>query len=144
MIFRDHSPETINRIANSPDVAPTFGFANGGRLDFGEVAMRTDDHVILTDGIAVAAVAEWSAPRVWQVHIMARKSARGAYARDRFRECVEWMWREGAAMLWCQVDAKSRHTSLLAHMIGFRPVGTGRHPVIGPVRYFEARRWLHP
>ena len=141
MIHRDFTPDALNRIANAPDVAPTFGFTNGGRMDFGEVAARTADHVILTDGLAVAAIAEWSAPGVWQVHIMARAEARGGYARDRFRECVAWMWAHGASHLWAQVGAKSRNTSLLARMVGFCPAGSGHHPVIGAVDYFEARRW---
>ena len=140
MIERVFDAELLNRIANAPDVAATFGLPGAGRMDFTEVASRTDDHVILTDRLAVAAVAEWTSPGCWQVHIMAREPARGEWALARFREARDWMFDFGARQLWCQVATESRHTSLVARMVGFRPAGSGVHPVIGPVGYYEVTR----
>lgn len=139
-IYRDLSADAINRIANAPDVAATFARPGFGLMNFVEVASRHDDHVILTDGLAVAAIAEWSAPMVWQVHIMAREGARGGYARDRFRECVAFMFDGLADRLWAQIDQNGHHVSRMARMVGFRATGSGCSPAIGPVTYWEARK----
>lgn len=140
MIRREVDSALVNRIANDPSVAPTFGMPDCGPMDFREVIERRDDHVVLSDGAAVVAICEWSAPRVWQVHAMALPEARGRHAVQAFREAADWMFeREGARLLWAQVA--QRHVAQCARMVGFRRTGGGFHHVLGAVDYYEAERW---
>lgn len=141
MIRRDFDPQTVNRIANHPAIYSDFALPGCGPLDFAEVARRTEDHVILTDGEAVAAICEWSAPGVWQVHIMATPAARGARARDALAEARDWMFDFGARMLWAQVPVNKPHVGRMASMVGFTRCGLGHLPIVGPVEYYEVVKW---
>lgn len=141
MIRRETDAALINRIANHPAVYSDFAMPGCGSLDFAEVARRTDDHVILTDGEAVAAICEWSAPGVWQVHVMAMPDARGAPARDILAAARDWMFAFGARMLWAQVPVNKPHVGRMASMVGFTRCGLGHLPIVGEVRYYEAVKW---
>lgn len=124
-----------NRIANHPEVRPSFAWFEG-EVTFDDQAADVDNYVFLLDGDA-AAIFEWSAPRVWQVHTLALPDVRGAAALASGRRMIAWMRAEmGARTLWGMTPIANRAARMFNRLIGAKSAGFREHHVTGPCELF--------
>lgn len=130
-----------NRIANDPSVRPSFPWFEGA-VSFDAEVTRPDDYVFLAneEGDA-AAIFEWSAPGVFQVHTMALATCRGRRALASGTRMVAWMFDdEGAEMLWGMTPVDNRAAGMFNRMMGARSLGKRDHHVAGPCEIFVWKR----
>lgn len=140
MTRREMDAALINRIANHPEVLPYFDLAKTGALDFSECFTQPDQYVILSDGDACCCILEWSAPRIWQAHTLFLPEARGRRAVRAAKAMCDWMFGDGASMLWGQTPTILRHVRCFNRLVGFETAGIGFHHVSGEVEYFVLRK----
>ena len=131
MTLRLASVEEVNAIANDASVQEMMGV---GDLDF-SAAMADPRLVALTDG-GFCTMFVWTAPGVYEGHVMARKESRGRYAIGAGRAAFAHMKNQGARMIWSQPSIANRAAIWYVRQMGMKDHGVGYHPVIGDVRYF--------
>lgn len=140
MIVRHRDALLHNLIANDPSVRPTFGY-HEGYTDLTPLADERDNYVLLSNGKNVAMIWEWSAPGVWQKHVMILPEARGRVGIDAGRAMCRYMFDEiGARMLWGQAPAHHRPVQMYSRLLGFQEAGTGVDAAGIDVRYFVLER----
>lgn len=124
-----------NRIANHPSVRPSFGWLEG-EVNFDAEVADTDNYVFLLDGDS-AAIFEWSAPGVFQVHTMSLPESRGKGVIESGRRMLAWM-RDcaGAHTVWGQTPLQNRSARMFNRLIGARYAGARTHHVTGPGELF--------
>lgn len=135
MIVRATDASLHNRIANHPDVKPSFGY-NEGPTDFTPLLAHPEGYVLLSDGDGAAAVFEWSAPNVWQAHIFLMPESRGAYGIKAVKAMAEFMFLSGAKMLWGMAPAERKQVGRFGRLIGARPAGEGEDAMGTRVQLF--------
>jgi hypothetical protein len=119
-----------NRIANHPDVRPSFGWFDG-EVSFDAEVADTDNYVFLLDGDC-AAIFEWSAPGVFQVHTMSLPGSRGKGVIEAGRRMVGWMREHmSARMIWGLTPRDNRAARSFNRLMGAKVVGERTHPVTG-------------
>lgn len=124
-----------NRIANLPDVRPSFAWVEG-EVSFDAEIADTDHYVFLIEGGA-AAIFEWSAPGVWQVHTLASPECRGKAAIDAGLRMIAWMQeQEGARMLWGMTPLGNSAARMFNRLIGAKSAGLREHHVCGETELF--------
>jgi hypothetical protein len=128
-------PAIVNAVANIPCVARLLG---ADSFDFTE-AMNREENVFLRCGEGIA-LCEWSAPRVYQCHLIFRplKFARGAIASAIAMR--DFMLDRYADLLWGQPSKANLTAIKLILRTGFLPAGDGLNPLVGPVSYFVYER----
>lgn len=124
-----------NRIANHPAVRPSFPWVEG-EVSFDAEVTDTQHYCFLLDGEA-AAMFEWSAPGVWQVHSLASPDCRGKHALDAGRRMIGWMRdHEGATMFWGQTPVGNRAARMFNRLIGAKSAGMREHHICGLCELF--------
>lgn len=116
----------INELANHPDVAPLLG---GEAFDF-TAAVASPQNIFLDHGGGVA-ICEWSAPRVWECHLMFDPDCRGRQAIAAASAMRDFMFEHHADMLWGRPDVSNRAARWHIRQLGFRNAGFGVHPFHG-------------
>lgn len=126
-----------NAIANHPSVRPSFPWVEG-TVSFDEEVRLVDAYVfLLNDRQDAAAIFEWSAPRIWQVHILFLPSCRGRSGMMAARQMADFMHEEmGASSIWGQVSVHQRGARLFSRLLGATSVGFRKHPVTGECELF--------
>jgi hypothetical protein len=127
-----------NYIANHAAVRPTIGY-HEGETDFSPLFDTENRHLyrLLSDGIGVAMLFEWSAPGVWQTHTMALPHLRGAHCVKAMKAMLHHMATvEGARMVWGQTPTELRAARMLNRLIGGADAGTGFDAMGTPVTYY--------
>ena len=124
-----------NRIANLPDVRPSFEWFEG-EVSFDEEVAQTDHYVFLVED-GVAAIFEWSAPGVWQAHSMSAPEMRGSRTIAIGKAMLAWMRDNmGARMIWGQTPLHNRPARMLNRLLGTKSAGRRTHPVTGEGELF--------
>lgn len=133
--MRTFDADLINGIANSPGVPELLGAES---FDFSE-ALKLDSNIFLTTAGAVA-ICEWSAPRVYQCHLIFAPSCRGRKALSAAGEMRDFMFDNHADMLWGQPPLANVPARKLIRLLGFEHSGYGENPLVGKVEYFSCHR----
>lgn len=134
MRFTD--PDIVNRIANIPEVSK--GISLDGEVtefDFTD-AIANGQNVFLRDGGGIA-ICEWSAPRVYQCHLLFAPDCRGRCAITSATNMRDFMMANYSDMLWGQPKKSNRPAIWLIRQVGFSHVGDGVHPMVGPVEFYQ-------
>jgi hypothetical protein len=131
--MRIYDASIVNEIANIPEVSRELSVdGEECEFDFSD-AIASRSSVFLHCGGGVG-MFFWSAPRVYECHILFPPDKRGANA---FQACLamrdEMMGM--ADMLWGQPKLSNRKAICLIRRLGFSPAGIGENPIIGPVQY---------
>lgn len=131
--MRTFDAELVNRIANSPGVPELLG------AEAFEFSASIRDHIFLHHEGAIA-ICEWSAPRVYQCHLLFSPECRGRRAVRAAIAMRDFMFANHADMLWGQPALANAPARKLIRMVGFEPAGEGDHPMVGPVEYLTCRQ----
>ena len=138
MIRRETDAALLNQIANDQTVQNLMFLGMvypNQELDFSD-AVETPKNIALTDDAGFAAIFQWSAPRVYECHIMGTKSARGANAMQSGREMLAYMKNEGARLVWGRPSIYNRAAICFIRRMGLKSEGKGSDPFVGEVEYF--------
>lgn len=138
MIRREHEAVTLNSVANDKSVRELMFLGMPypqDKLDFSE-AVADAKTVALTDDNGFCSVFQWSAPGVYQCHIMAVKEARGASMMKSAREMLDYMKQHGARLVWGQPSIYNRAAICFIRRMGLKSAGKGSDPFLGEVEYF--------
>lgn len=133
--MRTRDADLVNSIANAPGVPEMLGVE---AFDFTE-ALKLDSNIFLTAPGAVG-IFEWSAPRIYQGHLIFSPSCKGRRAVRAAEQMRDFMFTNHADMLWGQPPVHLEGARKLLRMIGFAPEGFGSHPLVGDVEYLSCRR----
>jgi hypothetical protein len=104
-------------------------------LDFSD-AVADARNFALTDDAGFAAIFQWSAPRVYECHIMGTKVARGTNAMQSGREMLAYMKTQGARLVWGRPSIYNRAAICFIRRMGLKSEGVGSDPFVGEVEYF--------
>lgn len=137
--MRTYDADLVNRIANAPGVPELLG---AEAFDF-TVAIAVSTNIFLHCRGAIA-ICEFSAPRVYQCHLIFSPSCRGIKALRAAAEMRDFMFANHADMLWGQPAVSNRAGRKLIRMLGFEPAGFGENPLVGPVEYLTCRQSSSP
>lgn len=133
MRFTD--PAIVNAIANIPEVSRSIS-ADGEAFEFDfSQAIANPANIFLLDG--GVGIFEWSAPRVYQWHVIFPPSCRGRAAIEAVKRMRDYMMANHANMIWAQPKVSSKAVIWLALHIGMKPCGTGVNSAVGPVAYYS-------
>lgn len=139
MIVRATDAALHNYIANHPEVKPTLGY-NEGPTDLTGLLDYPEDYILLSDGDGSAAIFQWSAPGVWQSHTMFLPHKRGRDGLKAAREMMDYMFANGAKMLWGMTPLDNRPAQIFNRLIGAKPAGGGEDAGGRHVRYFTVEQ----
>lgn len=149
--MRDFDATVHNRIVNHPAIKPHFMMAdplNDFRIDFADLAERPDHYVLLHNGRSsgdlradAAMIFDWSAPDVWEAHLLFLPSCRGRDALAAVQDFGRTMFEEvGARLLWGQITAGNRGARWFARQIGGKTRGGTHHHIFGLSELFVCDR----
>jgi len=121
MLERSFDIKFANETANDPAVRPHLGPASLGELDFTDAV--NDDHNWFLMGEHGGFILAWSAPGVYEVHVMIKPEGQGAWAAKARQWMLDFAKANGAAMLWARIARSARHVSYFARRGGMKPTG---------------------
>ena len=133
--MRTYDADLVNRIANSPGVPELLG---AEAFDF-TAAIGVPTNIFLHHRGAIA-ICEFSAPRVYQCHLIFAPECRGRKAVRAAIEMRDYMFAHHADMLWGQPAIDNEAGRKLIRMAGFQPAGFGENPLVGKVEYLTCRQ----
>jgi len=130
--FKD--PAIVNDLANIPEVSRSISLdGEVAEFDFSD-AIANPANVFLSEGGGVA-MCIWSAPRVYEAHIIFHPESRGRAAINACIAMRDHMMANHADMLWGQPKLTNRAAIWLIRQAGFVCAGHGENPIVGPVQY---------
>jgi hypothetical protein len=138
MIWRETDPARINAIANDPTVRELMflGMIHPqNALDFSD-CLASEKAIALVDDAGFCSIFQWSAPGVYECHIMARKAARGAGMIRSAREMLAYMKERGARLVWGQPSIYNRAAICFIRRMGLKSAGFRSDPLLGDVEDF--------
>lgn len=138
MIRRETDAETLNLVANDKSVRELMflGMPYPQQpLDFAD-ALEDGKTVALRDDNGFCSIFKWTAPGVYECHIMAVKEARGASMMRSAREMLDYMKGHGARLVWGQPSIYNRAAICFIRRMGLKSAGKGSDPFLGEVEYF--------
>jgi hypothetical protein len=83
-------PHLLNRMANHPDIEPTFRADAVGRLDFSGIIHSPRVRVLM--GEHGGMIFQEHMDGFWECHTMVRKEGRGRWTIAMVRECLKWIF----------------------------------------------------
>lgn len=133
--MRTFDAGVVNDIANAPGVPELFGVEG---FDFTAAIQNLSNIFLVEEG--GLAICEWSAPRVYQCHLIFAPSCRRRKAVRSAERMRDHMFSNHADMLWGQPPIANEAARKLIRMVGFEPAGTGHNDLVGDVEYLVCRR----
>jgi len=121
MLERSFDIDRINAVANHADVRPFIGPSSLGELDFTD-AVQFDKNWFLM-GEHGGYVLAWSAPNVYEVHVMVLPEGRGKWAAKARRSMLDYAVENGAETLWARIAPNAPSVSMYARRGGMQPTG---------------------
>ncbi|WP_426262995.1 hypothetical protein [Sphingomonas sp. PWP1-2] len=112
----------INRIANSDGVRE-FVAADDRLMDWTPLIARPFEEtgaVVLTNGADAVAAFTYTAPSIFQAHLLFAKTCRGRKAIDTARAMLKWMFDNGATIVWGAAPRANRKVGIFGRLIGGR------------------------
>lgn len=137
MIRRLNDGEIVNAIANHPSVRSMIFLGlryDDNPLDFTDCVADPKNFVLEDDGFC--AIFGWSAPGVYECHVMGVKDARGAPAMATGHAMLAYMKEQGATMVWGQPSIYNKPAICYIRRMGLKSWGFATHPMLGEVEYF--------
>lgn len=138
MIRRETGPELLDRIVAHPRVICSFG-RNGVPQSFAAIFDHPDGYRAYSDGEGFAAVFEWSAPGVWQGHMLAHPDARGRKSIEAAKEILAEMLKT-ERMVWGMVPTENEAAGMFSLLIGMKAAGEGEDAHGLPVNLYTVER----
>jgi hypothetical protein len=132
--MRTFDPAVPNRLANLPEVAAKL-CPGGEEMNFDFSDAIADPRNIFLFEDQCCAICIWSAPRVYECHIMKFPGAGVRSSIAAFKRMRDFMMKDHADMLWGQPAIANKAGRWLIRQIGFKHAGFGSHPMIGEVAY---------
>jgi RimJ/RimL family protein N-acetyltransferase len=138
MIRRVLDPDIVNTIANEGSVREmmflgmTYPLHD---LDFSD-CIENQQNVCLIDNKGFCSIFQWSAPGVYECHIMAPKAARGVSCMASAHEMLAFMKQMGARMVWGRPSIYNRAAICFIRRMGLKAAGFGQDAAAGDVQYF--------
>ena len=133
--MRTFDAELVNRIANSPGVPELLG---AEAFDF-TAALQDRSNIFLHHEGAVA-ICEWSAPRVYQCHLIFAPECRRRRAVNAAIAMRDFMLANHADLLWGQPAMSNVAARKLIRLAGFAHAGFGTNPLVGETEHFVCRQ----
>lgn len=133
--MRTFDAELVNAIANAPGVPELFSVE---AFDFTDALRNEETLFLLHDG--ALAIFEWSAPRVYQAHLIFGPYCRGRRALSAAAAIRDFMFEHHADMLWGQPPLARPQSCKLVRMLGFQHAGYGFHPIVGKTERLTCHR----
>jgi hypothetical protein len=130
-IMRIHDPDIVNEIAEK------ITDRLGGLYDFSE-PISNPKNIFLQDGGVAACI--WSAPRVYECHLLFPPECRGRQAVDASRRMGDYMMAYHADMLWGKPPEADKPACWHIRQAGFVEQSRGYDPAMGAVVYFVRRK----
>lgn len=121
MLHRCFDANLINLAANHPDVRPFLGSDSLGDLDFEEAV--GDRNNIFLMGEHGGFVMAWSAPGVYEIHVMILPEGRGKWAAQVRKITIDYARSIDAKMLWARIAPSAKYVALFARRGGMQPTG---------------------
>lgn len=142
MIRRETDATLVNRIANSDGVYSAIS-RKSGAMDW---SPAVDGCVILSNGESAVGVFEETAPGEYQAHTMYSKECRGADALREGADMLEWMFSNGADIVWGATPVANRAARWFNRRCGAKAIGRDNYEADGEVEIFAVRKeeWSHP
>lgn len=134
--MRTFDAGVVNAIANAPGVPELFGV---DAFDFTS-AIQKRSNIFLESNGAVG-IFDWSAPGVFEGHLLFSPQCRGLRAFREASRMRDYMFAHHAGMLWAQPPVANEAGRRLVQMLGFDHAGFGENDLLGPVEYFQCRRF---
>jgi hypothetical protein len=125
-IMRIYDAEIVNAIALQ--VADELG----GLYDFSAPISEPKNVFLLNGGIACCI---WSAPQVYECHLLFPPEIRGGQAVRRAREMADFMFANYAKILWCRPPVTNRAAIWLIRQVGFVEQSRGLDKEVGQAVY---------
>lgn len=122
MVGIERNPEIANRIANSEGVRE-FLRPDGAPIDLTplcEMRPTQSGMVLLSNGDDALSMFELTCDGVFQGHIAFAQSCRGKRAIDTAREMIDFMWDQGADVIWGDVPKWNKPAILFMRRLGFQ------------------------
>lgn len=138
MIQRVENPELVNAVANEATVRQLMFVGMMyplHDLDFSD-CVGNKQNVCLMDDKGFCSIFQWSAPGVYECHIMAPKSARGASCMKSARKMLTYMRNHGARLVWGRPSIYNRAAICFIRRMGLKSAGFGTDAAAGDVQYF--------
>lgn len=138
MIARVQDPTLVNAIANEATVRQMMFVGMMyplHDLDFSD-CLENKQNICLVDEKGFCSIFQWSAPGVYECHIMAPKSARGASCMASAREMLAFVRNEGARLVWGRPSIYNRAAICFIRRMGLKSAGFGTDAAAGDVQYF--------
>ena len=121
MLERSFDIAFINKLANDPTVRPHLGPESLGELDFTDAVSNSQNWFLM--GKHGGFILVWSAPGVYEVHVMIEPEGQGSWAAKARQWVIDFAKANGAVMLWARIANTSRHVSYFARRGGMKPTG---------------------
>lgn len=122
VLERSYATQTINALANHPELRPFVG--GDPKLPLDMTAAIDNDLNVFLMGEHGGFILIWSAPGVYEVHTLIRPEGRGKWALDAAREGIATMKRDyGAKHIWTRVDPEQRNVRAFTMTVGMKPCG---------------------
>lgn len=132
--MRTRDIAAINALANQPGVPELFGVE---AFDFTDVVANESTIFLLHDG--GLAICEWSAPRVYQCHLIFSADCRRRRAVNAAIAMRDHMFDHHADMLWGQPPLSNVTGRKLIALAGFWHAGYGYNPLVGHTEHVVCR-----
>lgn len=131
LLDRTTRVDLINWFAAHPDIAPSIG----GPCDFSQAIRET---AVFMFGEHGGVIFEWSAPGVYEAHIMLTRKGRGKWGVEASKEALRKL---GAEKVWARIDPDNRALAVHASRCGFRRVDARTLYVEGMPRAYNIYEW---
>lgn len=138
MISRVSDANLVNAIANENSVRQMMFVGMMyplHDLDFSD-CIENKQNICLIDDKGFCSIFQWSAPGVYECHIMAPKAARGASCMASAREMLAFMRKHGARLVWGRPSIYNRAAICFIRRMGLKSAGFGQDAAAGDVQYF--------
>lgn len=121
MLERCYDVARINAVGNHPDVRPYVGHAELGELDFADAVADEKNWFLM--GEHGGYILAWSAPDVYEVHVMILPDGRGKWAAKARQFTIDYAIKNKVDMLWARIALNASSVSLYARRGGMQPTG---------------------
>lgn len=140
----------LNTLANHPDILPYVAPKGTESIDF-DVCFEPDriDRIRFfhNEAESIGMFFDWSAPDIWELHMLAMPEARGGDALAFASEVItEMFFNRGAREIWGKTPRWNERARAMHRKVGGISRGLGIDPVFGEVEYFSTPRgeWKAP
>jgi hypothetical protein len=141
-LSRTFTAERLNALVNHPDIRPTCGGDGKSEIDLSAFVADRKNHAVLWDHGAY--LFQWSAPQIYEVHIMVLPEGRGRQAYRKAAQGIAYIVSIGGERIWARVAEGHDGLAHYTRAAGLRHCGIDVLDIgFGPVSY-DLYQWKKP